>query len=328
MTPRPLPALIFLASLTSVLAAEAKTQPLFVPETGPAIIGLALFGLSGLIHWIQFFRCGRQPFMLALTIGMTAMAGGFAVRILVSHNPTSLGLNIGSTLLILLSPCLFLGLDYMILGRLAALFGPEVTSKSMFIAPARIATIFVWSDVLTFVVQALGGSMTTSKKHDTIQLGNTIALVGLSLQLVSFALFVALVVVFGSRVRARFPQVWHSRGHSPFTAFGSEYISDWRILYYALCFSCVAILIRSIFRMAEFIQGHAGYLSTHEAYFYALDSLPLWLAMTLYAAVWPPRFLNSSAAAGAEALELRGKAYPGAGNSYAVDSNTRLAQVP
>lgn len=42
----------------------------------------------------------------------------------------------------------------------------------MLIAPTRVATIFVWSDVATFLIQAIGGSMTTSSKIDTINLGN------------------------------------------------------------------------------------------------------------------------------------------------------------
>ncbi|KAJ6517857.1 RTA1 like protein-domain-containing protein [Mycena vulgaris] len=317
MTTRILRALFFLTFLSSVLAAE-KVHPLFGPAVTPAVIGLVLFGLSGLVHWIQFFRFGRQPFMLALAIGMIAMAAGFAVRILVSHNPTSLPLNIASTLLILLSPCLFIALDYMILGRLAVLFGPEVSNKTMFIAPTRVATIFIWSDVGTFLVQALGGSMTLNSDPKKSDLGNKIALVGLALQLGSFALFASLMVVFGFRVKQRFPNVWRAQGYGSFTAFGGEQVANWRILYYTLCFSCVAILIRSIFRMAEFIQGHAGYLSTHEVYFYVLDSLPLWIAMTLYCAVWPPRFLAPPAKA--DAMELKGTgaiAYPGAEASYA-----------
>jgi hypothetical protein len=62
----------------------------------------------------------------------------------------------------------------MILGRLAGMFGPEVSSKAMFISPKRVATIFVWSDVCTFLIQAVGGSMLTSSKINTINLGNTV----------------------------------------------------------------------------------------------------------------------------------------------------------
>ena len=44
-----------------------------------------------------------------------------------------------------------------------------------------------------------------------------------------------------------------------------------------------------------------GKIFTHEAYFYGLDALPLWLGMSLFYLVWPPRVLhqtNGDAAAG------------------------------
>ncbi|KAJ7926242.1 RTA1 like protein-domain-containing protein [Mycena leptocephala] len=273
-------ALVFSTLLSPVLAAEGKTHPLFVPAVTPALVALVLYAFSGLVHWIQFFRIGRKPFMLPLPIGMIAMAIGFAIRILVHSSPTSLGLNIGTTLLILLSPCLWLALDYMILGRLAGMFGPEVSIK-----PCRRRL------------------HATSSKINTINLGNTIVLAGLGVQLASFTLFTTLMIVFGFRVRTQFPHVWRATGSAKFTPFSKDPVSDWHILYYTLCLSCVGILIRSIFRLAEFIQGHKGFLSTHEVFFYCFDSLPLWIVMTLYCSVWPPRFLNTPREA--EAMELR-----------------------
>ncbi|KAJ6478275.1 RTA-like protein [Mycena sanguinolenta] len=250
--------------------------------------------------------------MLVLPIGMTTMAIGFAVRILVHNSPTSSGLNIATTLLILLSPCLFLAVDYMILGRLAALFGPKVSKECMFIAPTRVATIFVWSDVATFLIQAIGGAMSTSTKINTINLGNKIVLVGLGLQLASFGLFTTLMIVFGLRVRTRFPHVWRATGSADFAPFSKDSVADWHILYYTLCLTCVGILIRSIFRLAEFAQGHKGYISTHEVFFYCFDALSLWITMTLYCSVWPPRFLNTTREA--EIMELQknqGRMYGG-----------------
>lgn len=46
-----------------------------------------------------------------------------------------------------------------------------------------------------------------------------------------------------------------------------------------------------------------GFLAYHEGYFYSLDSLPLWIAMSLYCFVWPTRFLHSHAQT--EGVELQ-----------------------
>lgn len=50
--------------------------------------------------------------------------------------------------------------------------------------------------------------------------------------------------------------------------------------------------VRSIFRIAEYAQGYDGYLRTHEAFLYLLDSLPLFLAMLAWALLWPPTILR------------------------------------
>jgi hypothetical protein len=94
-----------------------------------------------------------------------------------------------------------------------------------------------------------------------------IILVGLALQLASFALFMSLVVVFGFRVfvddilfcmfvhlfssdrKKHFPHVWHPKGTRSFRALGAEHVDDWHILYYTLAFTCVAILVSHLVRI-------------------------------------------------------------------------------
>jgi len=39
------------------------------------------------------------------------------------------------------------------------------------------------------------------------------------------------------------------------------------------------VIIRSIFRVAEFAQGHDGYLQSHEVFFYIFDSIPMFALM-------------------------------------------------
>ncbi|KAF7351872.1 hypothetical protein MVEN_01148700 [Mycena venus] len=126
----------------------------FVPKKIPAYIALVAYGISGLVHWIQFLAVPpRRPFMLALTIGMTSMTAGFVVRILFSMAPeNAIGKFIAMDLLLLLSPCLFLATDYMLLSRLARSFDKEVVDRCLLIRESRIVKIFVWSDVTTFFV--------------------------------------------------------------------------------------------------------------------------------------------------------------------------------
>ncbi|KAJ6536444.1 RTA1 like protein-domain-containing protein [Mycena vulgaris] len=307
MTSLLLRSLILFTVLAPALAAEEIHRPIggFIPEKLPAIVALVLYLFSASIHCIQYFRHERRPFMLTLILGMMAMAAGFLLRIVFSNSPFTLGLYIIMDLLILLSPCAFLATDYMLLARLASTFDDEIAKSCLLIRPSRIVKIFVWSDGITFFLQASGGGLSSTSNTSTANLGTKISMIGLSLQLVSFALFTVLLLVFAWRVRTRFPSTWHpSAGSKPFTVLGTHQVGDWRILFWTMCVTCIGILIRSIFRIAEFTGGYNGFIATHEGYFYSFDTLPLWIAMTLYCVVWPTRFLTSRSRAD-EAIQLR-----------------------
>ncbi|KAJ6512800.1 RTA1 like protein-domain-containing protein [Mycena sanguinolenta] len=277
----------------------------YVPKKSLSYIALSLYAFSAVIHWIYFFAAPpRRAFIVTLPLGMTAMATGFILRVVYANPPYTLGKYIGMDLFILLSPCLFLATDYMLLSHLARSFDDEVSDRCLLIRHSRVTKIFVWSDVITFLLQSSGGAMTASKNNlSLVNVGNKIALVGLTLQAVSFALFTIVLIVFAYRISKLFPQLWRPKNPRPFKVFSRQPIDDWRIIVYVMCATCVGILVRSVFRIAEFAGGYFGTIATHEGYFYALDSLPLWIAMSLYCIVWPTRALMKRL----EGLELESK---------------------
>ncbi|KAJ7794398.1 RTA1 like protein-domain-containing protein [Mycena olivaceomarginata] len=270
----------------------------YVPKTSLAIIGLAMFVFSGLIHWIHFFRFRQQLFLITLTLGMTTMAIGFGIRIVFAHSPTSIGIYVIMDMVASSSrPALSWQRDYMLLARLASTFDTQVSERCLLIRASRLAKLFVCSDVITFLLQAAGGGLMSS--GSMASMGNKIIMLGLSLQLASFAIFTAVLMLFGFRLRRDFPQYWFPQKKAlPFRIFSAAPIDDWRILFFIICITCAGILIRSIFRIAEFAGGYNGYITTHEVYFYLFDSLPLWLSMTLYCIMWPKRCLSDCRADG------------------------------
>ncbi|KAF7346235.1 hypothetical protein MSAN_01850500 [Mycena sanguinolenta] len=298
--PRLLNSLVFAACFAAALAnavtsdKDPNTDPIggFVPKKSLSLIAFIFYAVSGVTHFFHFFTVPpRSSFMIALPIGMTVMAIGFVLRILYANPPYTLGKYIIMDLCILLSPCLFLATDYMLLSRLARSFDEEVSSRCLIIRDSRITKIFVWSDVLTFILQSGGGSLSASKNASSAKLGNKIALIGLILQAVSFGLFTLVLIVFGQRVSKHYPELWRPKFPHPFKVLSKEPIHDWRILFYVMCVTCVGILVRSIFRVAEYADGYTGTISTHEGYFYLFDTVPLWISMSLYCVVWPVRAL-------------------------------------
>ncbi|KAF8176608.1 RTA1 like protein-domain-containing protein [Mycena galopus ATCC 62051] len=274
---------------------DDNTTPIggYIPKKSLSYIAVILFGISGLIHWTYFFTVPpRRAFIITLPLGMTAMTAGFALRIINANPPFTLGKYIATDLFILLSPCLFLATNYMLLSHLAQSFDEEVAERCLPIRRSRITKIFVWSDVTTFLLQSGGGGLTATKNNVSLaKLGTDIALVGLVLQALSYGLFTIVLIIFARRVSIHFPELWRPKNARPFKVFSRQPIDDWRIVFYTMCATCVGILIRSVFRIAEFAGGYNGAISTHEGYFYVFDSLPLWIAMTLYCVVWPTRAL-------------------------------------
>ncbi|KAJ7044062.1 RTA1 like protein-domain-containing protein [Mycena alexandri] len=264
----------------------------FLPKNAPAIVALTLYAISASVLWINFFVIApRRRFMLTLTIGMTTMAAGFALRIEYISSPFSVGAYIATDLFILLSPCFFLATDYMLLSHLAASFDEGLHKRCLLIRHSLIVKIFVWSDVSTFLLQSSGGGLTSTNETSLVNLGNNLTMIGLILQAVSFLLFTVVLLIFGLRVCKGFPDVWYPKSPHPFKIVSRKPIDDWRILFYVLCVTSVCILCRSIFRITEFAGGYTGYVAMHEGFFYAFDALPLWLGMSIFCFVWPVRAL-------------------------------------
>lgn len=93
--------------------------------------------------------------------------------------------------------------------------------------------------------------------------GNGVIIAGLVLQLVWFLFFIVLAVIFHKRMRY-FP-----------TSASRQPEIRWESYLYTLYFVSVLIMIRSLFRVVEYIQGNSGYLMEHEAFLYIFDSLPM-----------------------------------------------------
>ena len=49
-----------------------------------------------------------------------------------------------------------------------------------------------------------------------------------------------------------------------------------------LAVAAVIIIARCIFRVIEFAQGNAGYLTSHEVFMYIFDTLPMFAVQVLF----------------------------------------------
>ncbi|EIW64953.1 RTA1-like protein [Trametes versicolor FP-101664 SS1] len=254
----------------------------YIANNTLSAIAISLVLVVALIQSWMMFRLGGRC-MLAMLIGEFTWAVGFGTRFGLHTQPDSQGIYIAYYLFIVLSPCAFIASEYMLLGRLARYLKSH---EHLLIRPQRITVVFVVSDVSTFLIQAAGALLSISKNLKLSKTGEHIFLAGLVLQLASFAVFVIVALRFLFRIKTMDPHVWTVDGVA-----GKPWHRDWRTLALVLIISSVGILIRCVYRVIELSQGYRGHLATTEAFFYGLDSLPLFIAVAVYTPFWPGRMI-------------------------------------
>ncbi|WVQ70918.1 hypothetical protein IAR50_000443 [Cryptococcus sp. DSM 104548] len=245
----------------------------YIPNKALNILAAALFFLVALILSIWAFK-RKANYFLAIVVGAWAEGVGFVLRVVLRKNVHSVPLYVICNLFIILSPCAFLAADYVLLGRLVQHLNAQECIRPL--KAKRISLLFILSDVTTFIIQAIGGALAVSSSK--AKLGGNILLAGIVAQMASFVFFTVVCFLFGLRVRSQAKDIWSTPG--------------WKGLYFALLFTCICFLIRSVYRTVELAQGYVGYLATHEAYLLGLDSLPLLLGIAAYCWFWPGRYLR------------------------------------
>ncbi|KAJ2900338.1 uncharacterized protein MKZ38_002471, partial [Zalerion maritima] len=125
--------------------------------------------------------------------------------------------------------------------------------------------------------------------------GEKIIVGGLWVQIVMFGLFAVTAVVFHVGFARRSPTARPCLPR-PYTASASPYGGapgagrmggsgrpfNWRRVLFVLYGLSALILVRSVFRVIEYIGGSDGYLLRHEWTLYIFDSLLMWIAMVLF----------------------------------------------
>ena len=204
---------------------------------------------------------------------------GYIGRVLSHYDPEGLGPFIMQSLLILLGPALYAASIYMTLGRIIRAVGAE----SLAVVPAAWQTrLFVLGDVLSFLLQMVGGGIQAAGTLELLHAGEKIITVGLFVQIAFFGLFTVTSVVVNRRLR-KHPTEKVVRNNIP-----------WQRMLYMLYIVSALILIRSVFRVVEYIQGNAGYLLRNEIWLYIFDALLMAIVMLIFLLYHPALLLSES----------------------------------
>ncbi|KAF7557966.1 hypothetical protein G7Z17_g243 [Cylindrodendrum hubeiense] len=241
----------------------------YLPSTPAAIIFLILFLLiTGAVAWRMYKT--KTWFCSVFVIGGMFEVIGFAGRATAHDKTDKLMPFVIQNSFILLAPVLFAASIYMVLRRVII----QAHGEALSIIPVKWLTkIFVMGDVVSFMVQgSAAGLMATG---DNAALGQNIIIGGLFIQIIVFGFFMVTTVIFQTRMRK-----------SP-TTESTDPSNPWESQIYMLHACSVLILVRSTFRVIEFIMGHDGYLLLHEWPLYVFDAVLMFFVMVIFFVRYP-----------------------------------------
>jgi hypothetical protein len=116
--------------------------------------------------------------------------------------------------------------------------------------------------------------LANAKDPDAVKLGNNIVLGGLILQVLFFGLFLGVAATFHKRMRA-----------DPAAAMGcssSLLQLPWTRYLLILYLASLLIVVRCVFRIAEYAGGQDGFLLSNEVYLYVFEAAFMFSVMVIF----------------------------------------------
>lgn len=186
------------------------------------------------------------------------------------------------TILLLIAPAVMAASCYMAFGRVVLWVVPPSyqTFRHLWMPARHITPLFVSFDVLSLLVQGIGGGIVASANTDSqANRGKNIVLIGLGIQLFTFGFFVLASSRFNFLLRSKLRNEALPRD------------TNWPLLLIIINTSSFIILVRSISRFLQYALGVHNVLSDSEAYFYCLDAVPIYFVVVTFICFYPAQYL-------------------------------------
>ncbi|KAL9594712.1 MAG: hypothetical protein Q9219_006876 [cf. Caloplaca sp. 3 TL-2023] len=246
----------------------------YLPSIAPGVVFSILFGLTMTWHAYQAFRT-RTGWLSVFAVGALGELVGWIARAVANDCAYSVPVFQLQLSVLIISPTFITAGIYVILSRMIPLVGTEKSP----IKPRTYLFIFITVDIISLAIQAAGGGKAAagfSKGTDT-ETGTNIMVAGIIFQMVSIIVF---EVLFCLVIFRALPQITASR--------------PLFLLSGATTVSVACILVRSVYRTIELLQGWRGYLITRERYFIALDGTMILLSLLVYNFLNPGELLQKA----------------------------------
>ncbi|GAB7346850.1 hypothetical protein MBLNU459_g1935t1 [Dothideomycetes sp. NU459] len=263
----------------------------YKPSLAAGIVYCVLFGLSMLFHVFQTIRT-RAWWTIVFSIGALTELLGWAARTWSSECPYNSNAFLMQICTLIIAPTFFAAGIYVILGRMIQILGRGTSP----ISPVLYLWIFCTIDVISLVVQAVGGGLAAVAFEETPEgntdVGTNTMVAGIDFQLAALVVFAFLFSLVIFRTSKRY-------GKEVFTKD-----KDMRLLVATTTFAILLIIMRSIYRTIELAGGWTGHVIETQRLFIALDGAPM-AALVIMFNVFHPGALVSRIAADGDARYSR-----------------------
>ncbi|KAK9237495.1 RTA1 like protein-domain-containing protein [Lipomyces kononenkoae] len=280
----------------------------YIPLEAPNLAALVLFVVAWATHAVLTAYHKRIWFSSCMLIATGLEAGGYIARYLSSSNPYNYNNYIVQTVLLIFAPAFFMAGVYYLLGEITVIWGTEYAR----FRPWTYTKIFVTLDVLSIVIQGIGGGVASSNlnSNSSTQTGTDIMIGGLAFQVCATLLFMISCLDYYLRVRKAHRvaalsltttaleltlETGEQRampGDAPGEYATIRHAKKTKVFLAAVTAAVILVFVRSVYRVVELSVGWSGYLMTTEVYFLVLDSLMIVLATWIMCIFHPGFYLG------------------------------------
>lgn len=124
----------------------------------------------------------------------------------------------------------------------------------------------------------MGSTLPASGKESAIELSKKILMGGLITQVVALAFFILTCWHVHMRLK------WDPPG-----VFLRDPTINWQNHFRAFEVVTLALIVRSMVRSIEFLQGESGFVASHEIFIYMFDAVPMFFVMLAFLILHPGR---------------------------------------
>ncbi|GKU13742.1 unnamed protein product [Fusarium langsethiae] len=248
----------------------------YLPNKPAAISFVTLFGIVTLAHLIFIFIY-RAWFFIPFVLGGICEIFGYFGRAQAHDTPDEAGPFILQNVLLLAGTPFLAATIYMSLRRVAAALDSEHLS---FLSLRWFTKLYVLVDIGCIVSQFIGAIIPASGDADAIVKGRIILIAGLVVQLCALSVFIITSAYLYIRIRSE---------TGPF--LDSTFVR-WRRYFRTIEAVTGIMIVRSIVRAVEYLQGQDGFVISHEVFIYLFDASLMFLVMLFFLIVHPGRLVK------------------------------------